>query len=114
MDGTGVRRDGESSGRTLLQREGVDHAAGALHELVSDERRRDLEPAEAFGRWSNTTGRDPQGGPARPTTGETAGPGDQINRGARAAVCVAGLRDGLAVNGLAPPVHVVLAVQDTA
>src|SRR3989441_5129513 len=112
MDGTGVRRDGESSGRTLIQREGVDHAAGALHELVSDERRRDLEPAEALGRRADPTSRDPCGGPARSAAGQTAGPEDQVDRRARIAVCVAGLRDGLEVNGIRPPVYVVVAVKD--
>src|SRR2546428_4403057 len=112
MDGTGVRRDGESSGRTLIHRERVDHAAGALHELVSDERRRDLDPAEALGRRGDPTGRDPCGGPARSAAGQTAGPEDQVDRRARIAVCVAGLRDGLEVNGIRPPVYVVVAVED--
>src|SRR2546426_8874606 len=112
MDRARVRGDGESSGWTLLQREGVAHHARALHELVRDERRRDLEPAEAFGRRSDTTSRDPCGGPARSATGQTAGPEDQVDRRAGIAVCVAGLRDGLEVDGIRPPVHVVVAVQD--
>src|SRR2546428_6917071 len=105
MDGTGVRGDGKARGRTLLQCERVDHPARALHELIPDERRRDLEPAEAFGRWGDPTGRDPHGSPAGPGPGEPAGPEDEVDRGPRVAVFVARLRAGLEVDGLRPPVH---------
>src|SRR5881628_1954357 len=112
MNGTGVRRDGKSSGRTLLQREGVDHAARALHELIPDERRRDLEPTEALGRRDDPTGGDPWAGPACAGPGQPAGPEDQVDRRARVAVFVARLGDFLEVDGVRPPVYVIVAGED--